>query len=323
MEQANSLQIPVVSVVMIAYNKEAYLDDAIRGVVRQRLNGPIELIVMDDCSTDGTAKIAMRWAAEYPHIVKYFRNEKNLGLQGNYLEGFKKCTGRFMAICDADDYWCYRKKLQTMVNYMDSNPRCAVAFHRVINYYEETGEKSFSNGGMSTYTAIEHLSRSNYITNLSVLYRREAVDLANLPQWISEDKSPDYAMHMLYAAHGYIHFFKRPMGVYRKSSQGVWSMTDEFKRLEMSLKVRIHLMEEFKSRESVCAGLRAASLSILRAMGRCAASEQEMDELRGYVALLQTEVNFTEGRGNLKPQQKRLLSRLRGWVSRLLPLPRP
>lgn len=122
---------PMVSVVMIAYNKEKYIGRAIKGVVDQVTDFSVELIVMDDCSTDSTPQIIQQYADRYPDIVHHFRNQSNLGLQRNYLEGFKHCRGRYMAICDADDYWCYRHKLSKQVRYMEDHPECALTFHRV------------------------------------------------------------------------------------------------------------------------------------------------------------------------------------------------
>ena len=90
----NAQERPMVSVVMIAYNQERYIAEAIKGVVRQRVDFPVELIIMDDASTDSTPQIIAEWQARYPNIVKSFRNERNLGIQGNYLAAFARCTGK-------------------------------------------------------------------------------------------------------------------------------------------------------------------------------------------------------------------------------------
>lgn len=311
---------PVVSVVMIAYNKEAYIADAIKGVVKQRFDAPFELLVLDDCSTDSTAAIIREWQGRYPEVVRYIRNERNLGLQRNYLEAFRHCRGRYMAICDADDYWCYRGKLKCMVRYMDTHPDCAISFHRVINYYEASGEKSFSNPATPADTTMNELSRSNYITNLSVMYRRGLVDLTRLPGWIAFDRSPDYAMHALYARHGYIHFFKRPMGVYRKTAGSAWSMTERYRQLKMSLTVRQRLVEEFDGNEAVCEGLTDSIRAIVKSMSACAATAGECAEAMELCSDYGVEptAGVTE-----KPRQKSVLSRLWRSLSRLMPLPRP
>lgn len=311
---------PMVSVVMIAYNMERYISQAIKGVVRQRTDFPVELIVMDDCSTDSTATIVKEWKAKHPYVVKYHRNARNLGLQRNYLEGFKLCTGKYMAICDADDYWIGHGKLQRMVDYMENHPQCAVAFHRVVNYYEATGEKSLSNGGMVADCDVAALSRSNFITNSSVLYRRGLVDLTALPEWIKDDRSPDYAMHLLYARHGSIHFFSRPMGVYRKCAGSSWSMTDRFARLRMSLSVRMRLLDEFADDIRVTEGLLTAIKAILASMRDCMRTEQEREYFQNAAA--EAGVNVADLPPVGSAPKRSLVSRIRAAVSRFIPLPK-
>lgn len=288
----------MVSVVMIAYNKAGCIAEAIAGVVRQRTDFDVELIIMDDCSTDATPEIIREWHARYPDIIRPVRNERNLGLQGNYMAGFRLCRGKYMAICDADDYWCSRRKLARQVRYMEAHPDCHVSFHRMVNFYEDTGEKSLSNGGTKTITTLADLSRSNYITNSSVMYRRERVDLQHLPAWVADITAPDYAMHMLYAAEGHIRFFGRPMGVYRKAAGSAWSMTRQLERLRMSVAVRERLLEHYADRPEAATGLREAIAALQRSMEREAAGT---------------------------PQQVRrsVLSRVRAAVSRVLPLPKP
>lgn len=318
----NNNSAPMVSVVMIAYNKEKYIEEAIRGVVRQRTDFNIELVIMDDCSSDSTPSIIERYRRLYPSVIRSYRNEHNLGLQQNYIEGFRRCNGKYMAICDADDYWFYRRKLQMQVDYMESHPDCAVTFHRVVNYYENSGEKSLSNGGQPEECSLETLSRSNYITNLSVMYRRELVDLDNLPEWLKSDKSPDYAMHMLYASRGNIHFFKRPMGVYRKAEGSAWSLTDEFTRLRMSLTVRLNLMNELSHLPRAVEGLRLSAVNILAAMMRTAPGEPERrltEQLAADAGLLDDFMNAP--RPMVRP--KKLHQRAVRALSRFIPLPRP
>lgn len=312
---------PTVSVVMIAYNKELYIDEAIAGVVKQKGDFRLQLIIMDDCSTDRTADIALDWQQRYPDIIEYHRNARNLGLQGNYLAAFRLVTADYMAICDADDYWFSSRKLARQIDYMERHPDCALTFHRVVNYYEASGEKSLSNGGQQADCTIRELSRSNFITNLSVLYRRRLVDLHNLPDWISYDRSPDYAMHMLYAEHGTIHYFSRPMGVYRKTAGSSWSMTEQFERLKMSLIVRRNLLRHFQGREDVENGLHAAATSTLRSMGRCADSPERAEYVRLQAKELGVEVEIKPADA---PKTRRSLpTRIRAALSKFIMLPRP
>lgn len=317
----NEKRKPSVDVVMIAYNKERYLDDAIAGVVKQKGDFSLRLIIMDDCSTDRTADIVRSWQKRYPEMIDCHRNERNLGLQGNYLAAFRLVTADYMAICDADDYWFSSRKLARQVEYMERHAECALTFHRVVNYYEATGEKSLSNGGQQPDCTVRELSRSNFITNLSVVYRRRLVDLQHLPGWINGDRSPDYAMHMLYAAHGGIHYFRRPMGVYRKAAGSSWSLTEQFERLNMSLIVRRNLMREFEGHDDVTGGLHDASAAILRSMGRCADTPERMAYVKRQAEELGVVVET--GGGEAPAGRRGMLSRIRAALSKAVPVPRP
>ncbi len=324
-------QRPVVSVVMIAYNQEAVISNAIKGVVKQKTDFPIELIIVNDASTDGTLDVAMQWQRRYPDIIKVFTNPANLGIQANYIEAFRHCTGRYLAMCDADDYWIYSRKLATQVDYMERHPDCAITFHRVINHYEADGSKSLSNGGQTVDTDITHLSRANYITNLSVLYRHDCVDLGKLPEWTLRHPLLDYTIHMLYAAHGKIHYFSRPMGVYRIGASGTWSNAERYRRLGMSLAVREDLIREFSDRPEVVEGLRQASANILLHMLIAAGDDTSLQrETRDKLHLIPAyssdeaiDIAVARISAARPPLKKRILTPLRALLSRLVPLPKP
>lgn len=324
---------PLVSVVMIAYNNGRYISDAISGVLAQKGDFDLQLVVCDDCSTDSTPEIIGRLAAKYPGIIDFHINASNLGVQGNYLEAFRHVRGDYMAMCDADDYWTDSTKLARQVGYMESHPDCSITFHRVINYYEESGVKSFSNGGQKTDTTIADLSRSNYITNMSVVYRRHLVDLGKLPLWLNDVRLVDYPMHMLYAAQGRIHYINRPMGVYRQTASAIWSMTQMTARREMSLIVRLHLLDEFKNNSVAADGLRCASKAILTSMIADDPDNAGLkSRLAGYVRqidprLTSADIMADAARLAASRQKPPLISRICRWgrikLSRLIPVPKP
>lgn len=286
---------PMVSVVMVAYNSAAYIGEAIAGVIRQKCDFPIQLVICDDASTDSTREVVEEWAERYPETIDYHRNKHNLGVQKNYLEALSHCRGRYIAMCDADDYWCDRSKLRRQVEYMEAHPECALCYHRVINYYEANGEMSLSNGRGAVETTPEGLASRNVITNLSVLYRASLLETDRLPGWLGEVRLVDYALHMLVASRGTLHYMARPMGVYRHLPDAIWSEAEQDKRLEMALAVRRHLIDELHDRPELTGPLSKACDDMI------AASRN-----RGATA----------GR-------RRLLSRLRGLMSRMLPVPKP
>ncbi len=245
-----------VSVIMVTYNQENYVDEAIRSVILQKFKYPYELIIGDDCSSDNTVARCRKWQKKYPEIIKIVERTSNLGIQRNYMDIYNRCKGEYIAICEGDDFWCSDKKLQTQVDYMDSVPECNVSFHKVVNYYTSDRTMSWSNGGQKKDTTIADLARSNYITNLSVMYRKGA--LSELPEWLADVNPPDYILHMLHADGGNIHYINKAMAVYRQHSNGIWAGGGVDRKMRMSLDTRLYLMKHFKDNYVVVDGLRIA-----------------------------------------------------------------
>ncbi len=293
--ETSDMSCPMVSVVMVAYNSERYIDEAICGVVGQKCGFGVQLVICDDASTDGTAETVGKWAARYPGIIDYHRNPRNLGVQGNYLEAFRHCRGKYITMCDADDYWCDSSKLRRQVEYMESHPSCSLCYHRVINYYEANGEMSLSNGGGAVEESATGLASRNTVTNLSVMYRASLVDLTSLPSWIADIRLIDYAMHMLFASQGEVHYINRPMGVYRHLPAAIWSEAEAGRRIEMAVAVRRKLIDFFSDRPELRDPLERSCMNMI--------------------------ANYERSKSKGAPRRP-VLSRIRGFVSRIIPRPK-
>ena len=106
---------PLVSVVMITYNHEPYIAQAIEGVVSQETDFPIELIIGEDCSTDRTREIVLEFQRRYPEIIRVLFSGKNVGMQTNGTRTILAARGEYMAICEGDDWWHRKDKLQIQI----------------------------------------------------------------------------------------------------------------------------------------------------------------------------------------------------------------
>lgn len=113
-----------ISVIMVAYNGEAYIRQALDSIVSQKFSGTFEILVADDRSTDNTAAIIREFAEKYPNIVKPTYREKNLGFSDNIYDVLINAKGTYLAICDNDDYWTNPLKLQKQFDYMEQHPEC-------------------------------------------------------------------------------------------------------------------------------------------------------------------------------------------------------
>lgn len=119
---------PLVSVHMVTYNHEPYIAEAIEGVIAQKADFPIELIIGEDCSTDNTRAIVLEYQQRYPLLLRVLLPSRNVGAQANFEEVARACRGKYVATCEGDDYWLSPSKLQAQVDILESNPNVSAVF---------------------------------------------------------------------------------------------------------------------------------------------------------------------------------------------------
>lgn len=322
-----------VSVLMLAYNQEQYIDEAIRSVVLQQTSFPIELIIGDDHSCDGTLTRCQAWKERYPEQIVLHENTENLGLARNYIATYSLARGQYIAVCEADDYWTDARKLQIQADFMDAHPQYSMCFHRVVNFYEADGTKSLSNGGQKETVSLHDLALCNPITNVSVFYRRGL--FGPLPDWMDQVTSYDFIMHMLNAQHGEVYYMRRVMAVYRKLESSIWTGGGRKKRALISLKNRDLLLGYFQERDrEVYDLLRKANARnclnqsvLLRSEGENADADDFLQLARQYMPEW-TEADITRETERLEASEqkpsllKHMLTTCRKVVSKFIPLPR-
>ena len=130
----------MVSVCMITYNHESYIAQAIEGVLMQKTNFQIELVIGEDCSGDKTREICKTYKEKYPDLCKLRLQDKNIGMMDNFIENLKSCTGKYIALCEGDDYWTDPLKLQKQVDFLEQNPDYGLIFTDADHLYEKTGK---------------------------------------------------------------------------------------------------------------------------------------------------------------------------------------
>lgn len=116
------------------YNHASYLEDALSGFVMQKTDFPFCVLVIDDCSTDGTADVLRRWETLHPEIIKAFYLEENYYSQGKSkfpLTAPWESRARYVALCEGDDWWTDPLKLQKQHDALEAHPECTICFHKV------------------------------------------------------------------------------------------------------------------------------------------------------------------------------------------------
>ena len=114
--------IPLVSICSTTYNLENYIGEAIESWLNQKTNFQFEIVICDDCSKDGTILTIEKYIEKYPYIIRLLTTDVNLGMMPNYIKSLKAARGKYIAVCDGDDYWIDTNKLQMQIDFLESNP---------------------------------------------------------------------------------------------------------------------------------------------------------------------------------------------------------
>lgn len=184
---------PLVSVCMTAYNHAPYIGRAIEGVLSQRTTFAVELVLSDDCSPDGTGAICRDYAARYPDRIRLLTGDVNVGMRANYRRTIEACRGRYVAMCDGDDWWCDPLKLQRQVEALEADPACGLSYTRSERRFETTGERRRYPAG-ELFCDFDRLLFDNTVENCTAVARRELilryyaeVRPEEHPEWLTDD----------------------------------------------------------------------------------------------------------------------------------------
>lgn len=210
---------PKVSIVTITYNHEMYIEEALRSFVNQKTNFDYEIIIADDCSTDRTASIIKKYAEEYPDVIKPILRKENIGAVANSIASLKEATGKYIALCEGDDFWTDNTKLQKQADFLDSNPDYSLCFHPVRVFFQDNKAPEYIDPVPSgaTHFNTNELVKRNFIQTCSVMYRRQNY------QALPNNVMPlDWYLHLYHASYGKIGFLKGTMSAYRRHAGGAW-----------------------------------------------------------------------------------------------------
>lgn len=210
---------PKVSILCVTYNHARFIKTALESFVSQNTDFPFEIIVDDDCSTDGTQEIIQDYADRYPSLIFPTLRPSNTGPHINGREIYYKARGDYICLCQGDDFFCDTEKLSTQAAFLDSHPDYSLCFHPVRMFRDDGhGQDAFipSSGSEGRFT-IDTLLKRNFIACNAAMYRRRE------DFWLPDDIMPDdYYIHLLNAQHGKIGFINRVMACYRVHSGGLW-----------------------------------------------------------------------------------------------------
>lgn len=235
-------RIKSVTTCITTYNQENDLAQAIESALAQKGNIKQSIVIYDDCSTDGTEKVARSYAEKYPNLITYIRNEKNLGVSGNLERVFREAKGDYMAILEGDDYWLDEMRLHKMTTYLDCNPDCSMCFNKLYVYSVANKRFRFLKRQAGLPEKLDgwdilNTAYNNPIVNLTAcVYRVSAIP--SMPECIYDGVVSELSVALSMLRSGKVAFWNEPISVYRQHSKGVYSGLDKRKSIEYRIRSR-------------------------------------------------------------------------------------
>lgn len=231
-----------VSIRCFAYNHERFIRQCLDGFVMQKADFRFEAIVHDDASTDNTAAIIREYAEKYPDIIKpIYETENQYSKHDGSLTRIMNAhtRGKYIAMCEGDDYWTDPYKLQKQVDFLESHPDYVMCSSRFDKYWQESGvleedpDKDFEGADYD----LQNLIGGKWLTQtLTVMYQRSALDLKHYARY---GMSLDMILFYELLKHGKGYCFPEVMGVYRYHEGGVWSEVSQNHRRLTEFKARL------------------------------------------------------------------------------------
>ena len=217
----------MVSIECTSYNHEDFIAEALDSMLMQQTNFAFEILIHDDASTDGTTDIIRRYEQKYPEIVKPIYQTENQYSKGVLVELFnhERAKGKYMAICEGDDYWTDPNKLQKQVDYMEAHPECSMCVHaaeRVSAITKKTVSAIRPSQGNKIFSVEEVIEGGGdlFATN-SIVYSREKIP--KMPEFYLNATIGDYPLVICGALNGTVYYMDENMAAYRVEVKGSWT----------------------------------------------------------------------------------------------------
>jgi len=198
----------MVSVLCCTYNHEKFIEKTLIGIGSQQTDFNFEIIVSDDASTDGTQDVIRKFQNAYPNQVKIVLRNINVGIGQNYYEALKMVNGKYLAICDGDDFWVDKNKLQDQVNFLERNTDYIICCSSFYIARDNTSHTFFVDEYISKTCqlkdsyAFRDLLNCRFIASCTGIMRWKLC--GNVPEFISQYHIIDFPLMLIHAAFGKI-----------------------------------------------------------------------------------------------------------------------
>ena len=212
---------PTVSVLIITYNHEQFVGQAIQSALDQEPSDQVEIVVGEDHSTDGTRAVLLDFQRRYPTRIRLLLRDANVGMNRNLAMTLAACRGRYIALLEGDDYWTRPDKLKLQVEFLDRHPGFSACFHNVEVVGDLPQPRPFLKRSPGRVFSLRDVVTRQFIPTCSTVFRSGLA--APWPDWFFDFPMGDWPLHVMNAQRGPIGYLDLMMGAYRIHSGGVWS----------------------------------------------------------------------------------------------------
>jgi glycosyltransferase involved in cell wall biosynthesis len=218
---------PEVSAVIVTYNHEPFIVQAVESVLAQRTDFPYEVIICEDCSTDRTRDLVRALQERHPDRIRLVLAETNQNDNAVLWRAAQLARGDLIATLDGDDYWTSPEKLQRQRNHLRAHPEQSACFHNALVVHDDGSRppEPHNPDNQPTLVVGEDLWRGNPAATCSAMFRRGI--FGDLPDWYSTVRFGDWPLYMLSSNYGPIGYLPEMMAVYRIHSRGYWTRQDQ------------------------------------------------------------------------------------------------
>lgn len=227
----------LVSISCITYNHSDYIRKALDGFLMQKTNFGFEILIHDDCSTDGTTEIVKEYEREYPDLIFPIYEQENQfskgGPVGSIVWNVPRARGKYIALCEGDDYWTDPLKLQKQVDYMEKHEECAMTAcaSNWIKDGEFVKNDRISDNPRELTTEEVIRGGGGYLATCSLVFNNKKLN-GVIPEWRRMANVGDYPLQIQGTLAGRLWYFPDCMCVYRSEVKGGWMSTNLGNNLE-------------------------------------------------------------------------------------------
>lgn len=234
-----------VSVIIITYNQEKHIHKTIESILTQKTDFEYEVIIGEDFSSDKTGELCQEYQKLYPQKIRLLPGNENIGGPQKFLQAARSAQGKYIALCEGDDYWTDSHKLQMQYEFLEKNQDC-FGIHTKV-YYVDTNDNVKGESDLmplnSRWTSFDYLVQKNVIHTCSFMFRSCILD-EKAYSILNATPIPDYTLFLITALKGDIYYLNAITAAYRKNA-GVSATWNKAGLIQMRLDIYALLKKHY------------------------------------------------------------------------------